>query len=158
MAKSSLTIFAQKLEGKPFELERPPEFDEFEKQAQPGRYVIEYKRERGPKTTKQRGVIFGLMIKSAVEQAEEQAIGVEDLMRNLHAQNIPMGQAITKDYLHALMYVIAPTFDDMGNKVTLSKMNTKQASELFERVRTILAPLGIVIEDPNPDWNKEKSQ
>ncbi len=154
MPKSSITLFAQKLPDASFEYEDYDEFAEFELQAPPGRYVFEIKRKRPPKTQKQLGTIFGLMIGQAIQQADDKAIGVEDLMRYLLAQNIPMGQAITKDYLHALMYVIAPTFDDDGNRVTLSKMNTKQAAELFDRFRTIMAPLGIVIDDPNPNWNK----
>ena len=159
MPKSSITVFAQKREGECFEFEREDDYEAFQDQAPPGRYVFEIKRKRPPKTRKQLGVIFGLMIDQAVQQAEEQTIGVEELMRYLLARDIPKGQAITKDYFHALMYVICPTVNDEGEKITLSEMNTKQAGDLFERFRTILAPLGIVIDDPDPNWrNKKRSK
>ena len=50
---------------------------------------------------------------------------------------------------HELMYAICPTTDEDGRRVTLSKMDTKQAAELFERFRTIIAPLGVCIPDPD---------
>ena len=156
MSKSKQTFGVQKLPDKPFKYERQDDFDEFERGAPPGRYVFKIAKERPPKTQKQCAVIFAVMIGQAVQQAQEKCIGVEDLMRYLLAQNIPMGVAIDKDYLHALMYVICPTVNDKGEKITLSKMNTKQASELFERFRNIIAPLGIVIDDPRPDWKENK--
>ncbi len=103
-----------------------------------------------PKSHLQTKMIFGLMIKEAVWQAKEKTIGVEDLMIYLLANDIPKGQEITKDYLHQLMYIICPTTDEKGNQVTLSKMNTIQASSLFDRFRNILAPIGIFIPDPKP--------
>lgn len=156
MPKSTIITFAQKREGEKPDPVKPHELHAFWEQAPPGCYVITIKRERPPKSQKQLGVIFGLMIGQAVQQAADKAIGVEGLMKYLLAQNIPMGVAITEDYLHALMYVICPTVDDKGNKVTLSKMNTKQASELFGRFRNILAPLGIVIDDSDKDWRNSK--
>ena len=154
--KNTITLFIQKRPDEPFYYERQAEFDEFWQQAPPGRYVVQIKRKRPPRSQKQLGNIFGNMIKDAVRQADEKAISVEGLMRYLLARNIPMGVAIDRNYLHALMYVIAPTFDDKGNKITLRDMDTKQAGELFERVRNILGPLGIVIKDPDPNWRNKK--
>ncbi len=156
MSKSKQTFFAQKIDGEQFKLEDIVAFKDFALDAPPGRYVMTIAKERPPKTPKQCAVIFALMIGQAVQQAAEKCIGVEDLMKYLLAQNIPMGVAIDKDYLHALMYVICPTINDKGEKITLSKMNTKQASELFERFRNIIAPLGIVIDDPDPRWRDKK--
>ncbi len=117
--------------------------------------TLDTKPDSKPKSHKQCKMIFGLMVDDAVRQAEEKTIGVEDLMIYLLANDIPKGQAITKDYLHQLMYIICPTTDDEGNRVTLSKMDTIQANSLFERFRNILAPLRIVIPEPNPNWSKE---
>ncbi len=156
MSESKQTFFAQKIDGDRFRLENIVAYKDFEIDAPPGRYAIEVKKERPPKTQKQCAVIFAVMIGQAVQQAADKCIGVEDLMRYLLTQNIPMGVAIDKDYLHALMYVICPTFNDEGKRVTLSKMNTKEASELFERFRNIMAPLGIVIDDPDPNWRNKK--
>lgn len=152
MPPSTITLFAQKHEGKRFQFELTNDLVDFEAQAPPGRYVFEIKRQRPPRSQKQLGMIFGLMIKDAVRQADEKAIGVEELMRYLLTRHIPKGVKITKDYLHALMYIICPTFNDEGIEITLSKMDTKQAGELFEQFRNIMAPIGIVIDDPDPNW------
>lgn len=155
MAKSKITLFMQKIDGKPLEYERPGDHTWFQQQAPPGRYVVEIKRERPPKSQKQCAVIFALMIAQTIQQADEKGIGVEDLMRYLLTADIPKGVGLTQDYLHALMYIICPTFNDDGKEVTLSKMNTAQANSLFERYRNIMAPLGIVIDDPDPNWRNK---
>jgi hypothetical protein len=94
------------------------------------------------------------MIKETIIQANDLAIGVDDLLVHLIDGNIPKGVGITQDFLHELMYVICPTTNEDGRRITLSKMSTIQANSLFERYRTIVAPLGIVIDDPDPDWNQ----
>ena len=108
-----------------------------------------------PKSHNQVKMIFGHMIESTIAQADECSIGVEDMLVYLIDGNIPKGIAINKDFLHALMYTICPTVDDEGQRVTLSKMSTKQANDLFERFRNIMAPLGIVISDPSKDKKGE---
>ncbi len=104
---------------------------------------------RKGKSHAQLGLIFGNMIANTVLQAEEMGIGVDDLLIYLLNGGIPKGQAITADYLHELMYVICPTTNEDGHRVTLRDMNTMEASWLFERFRTIIAGLGIVIETPD---------
>ncbi len=156
MSKNKITIFAQKLEGMSFDFEKPDDFEDFEEQALPGRYVFEIKRDTPPKSQKQCAVIFALMIKETIIQANDKAIGVDDLLVHLIDGRIPKGQMLTTDFLHELMYVICPTTDKDGRRITLSKMNTTQASALFERYRNIMAPLGIMIDDPDPDWRNKK--
>jgi len=121
----------------------------------PGPYEITIRKATKPKTGQQVKMIFGLMIQQTIEQAEYLGIGVEDLLVYLIDGNIPKGVGLNKDFLHALMYQICPTFDDNGNRITLSKMHTKQAADLFERYRNLLAPLGIVIQDPDPNWRNK---
>lgn len=152
--KDKEIFWAQKTD-EAFKLENKYAYKDFENRAPKGRYSIEIKREKKRKTHSQVKMIFGHMIQSAIEQAEDQHIGIDDLLVYLLVDNIPKGQAITKDFLHELMYVICPTTNEDGDRVTLSKMNTEQAASLFERFRTILAPLGINIVDPNPDWKKQ---
>lgn len=103
---------------------------------------------RKGKSNAQVRLIWGNMIANTVLQAEELGIGVDDLMIYLLNESIPKGQAITPDYLHQLMYVIAPTTNEDGDRVTLRDMDTQQAASLFERFRTIIAGVGIVIDDP----------
>ncbi len=150
--KSSITLFYQKRESEYFEPEKLGEYTAFETQAPSGRYSFEIKKEQPPKTPKQCAVIFALMIRETIIQANDKAIGIDDLLVHLIDGRIPKGQMLTVDFLHELMYVICPTTDKDGRRITLSKMNTLQASELFERYRNIMAPLGIVIDDPDPNW------
>jgi len=109
-----------------------------------------------PKTKKQVKTIFGLMMSSTIEQANDLGIDVSYLLKFLTDDNIPKGQGLTKDFLHELMYIICPTTDGEGRRITLSKMSIEQASNLFEAFRNIVAPLGIVIPDPRPDWKENK--
>ena len=120
-----------------------------------GTRVVEIiKKDFKPKTHQQVKTIFGHMMGSIITQADDLGIDISDLLVYLLDGNIPKGQGLTRDFLHELMYIVSPTIDDEGNRVTLSKMNTKQASELFERFRNIFAPLGINIADP--DWREKK--
>ncbi len=155
---TKIKFTTQKLKDKPFTQDRYNQLlrDEFEAQAPPGCYTIEIKREVKPKTLKQTKMIFGHMIQSAVDQAKEQSIGVDNLLVFLIDGRIPKGQEITKEFLHELMYTICPTTTEDGKRITLRKMDTTQANSLFERFRDTLAPIGINIFDPNPNWQKEK--
>ena len=58
---------------------------------------------RKGKSQAQLGLIWGNMIANTVLQAEEQGIGVDDLMVYFLNSDLPKGQAITTDYLHQLM-------------------------------------------------------
>jgi len=104
---------------------------------------------RKSKSYSQVKLIWGNMIANTILQAEEKGIGVDDLLKYLLVGNIPKGAAIDEDFLHALMYVICPTTNEDGKKITLSKMNTLQASSLFKRFCDILAGIGIYIEEPD---------
>lgn len=147
-------FFLQKIDGEPMRDEDPAAVAEFENNAAPGRWRKDYIKERKPKSQKQCAVVFALMIQQTIIQANDLAIGVDDLLVYLIDGRIPKGQMLTTDFLHELMYLICPTRDDEGRRVTLSKMNTKQASDLFERFRTIMGPIGINIPDPDPNWNR----
>jgi len=113
------------------------------------------KKHRNPKSYSQVKTIFGLMIESTIAQANDLGIDVSYLLKYLLDDKIPKGQGLTKDFLHEIMYVICPTTDDDGRRVTLSRMNTAQAASLFDQFRNIMAPLGIQISEPDPKW-KEK--
>ena len=150
------TLYMQKTDGTELSFENQVEYDNFDEQCPPGRYTVEIKRIKKKKTPKQCSVIFGLMIKETIIQANDKAIGVDDLLVHLIDGNIPKGQMLTVGFLHELMYTICPTTDKDGRRITLSKMNTEQANSLFERYRNILAPIGIVIEDPDPNWREKE--
>ncbi len=156
MAKTTTKLHIQKQDGQPFNFDRHNQraFDEFASQAPPGCYECEYKKTKKYKTHSQVKMIFGLMIDSTIWQADELGIGVEDLLVYLIDGNIPKGVSLTKEFLHELMYAICPTTNEKGERITLSKMSTIEANELFERFRNVMAPTGICIPEPNKNWNK----
>ena len=152
-----MQFHGQKLQGKiqfpPSEIERRKQFLEAIKD---GYHVIEdLKVLRQPKSDKQVKTHWGLLVQSVIAQANDLGIDVSDFLVFLLDDRIPKGQGLTTDFLHELFYVIAPTTDEDGRRITLSKMNTEQASNLFERVRNILAPLEINVENPNKDWRND---
>lgn len=144
--------FFQKKPDKRMKAEDFEALDRFMNDTSPGRWRADFVLERKPKSQKQCAVVFALMIQQTIIQANDLAIGVDDLLVYLIDGRIPKGQMLTTDFLHELMYCICPTTDDEGRRVTLSKMDTKQASDLFERFRTIMGPLGIDIPDPDVNW------
>lgn len=69
-----------------------------------------------------------------------------------HAK-LPTGTPVSRGLLQEYIYAVCPIFDDDGNRITLSKMSTVQASEFFESIRNYFASnWGIVIHDPDPNW------
>lgn len=156
MSAGKLTYFIQKIDDKPPQIESRAEVDQFWQDAPAGRYTVEVKRVKKAKTKKQLGVIFGLMMNSVIAQANDLGIDTSYFLEYLVQEDIPKGQGLTRDFIHELIYVVCPTTDEDGRRVTLSKMNTAQAARLFEDFRNLMAPLGIVVPDPDPNW-KEKN-
>lgn len=155
MAKSKITLFSQKQEGKRFEFERYTDYSDFENQAPSGRYVVEFKKDRPPKSTSQLGYIFGGMVsKIKIEGNETRQDGVDGLLKYLLDPTIPKNQPLTDDFIKALCYAIAPTFDKKGRKITLSSMNTVQANDFMKRIQDMMAGY-VYLEDPNPNWRKD---
>ena len=103
---------------------------------------------RDTKSYSQVKLIWGNMIANTIIQAYDKDIGYSELLGYLIAHDLPKGTVIDKDFLHQLMYVICPTTDENGKKITLSKMDTLQASSLFKRYCNIMAGVGIHIEEP----------
>lgn len=110
---------------------------------------------RKSKSYAQVKLIWGNMVANTILQSIEKGICVDDLLRFLLVSDIPSGVAIDEDFIHTLMYIIAPTTDESGKKITLSKMNTVQASSLFKRYCQIMDIVGIHIEPP-PEIQDDK--
>ncbi len=117
-----------------------------------GLYELLLRLAKKPKSYQQVKMIFGLMIEQTIVQANDLGIDVSGLLKYLLDESLPKGQGLTKDFLIELSYIICPTTDAEGRRITLSKMSTVQAANLFERYRNIMAPIGIVIPDPNIEW------
>jgi len=159
MAKSSITLFAQKLEeNEGLLIENRKEYDSFLEQAPPGRYVIEVKRSRPPKSQKQLGYIFPGMIAKIKEEGNEiRQDGVDGLLKYLLDPSIPKNQPLTDDFIKAVLYAIAPTFDDKGRKITLSSMNTLEAKIFIEQVQNLMAGY-VYLENPDKNWRAKKQK
>lgn len=117
---------------------------------------IDVKLARRHKSHQQVKMIFGLMIKDTIVQANEAGIDTSRFLKYLVDSSIPKGQGLTKGFLHEIMYAVCPTTDEEGRRITLSKMNTEQAGKLFEGFRKTVAGAGIYIDDPNPNWAAQK--
>jgi hypothetical protein len=103
------------------------------------------------KSQAQLGLIFGNMIANAVEQANAKHLTTEEMvifLLNDAQRNVPNGIPVDKDFLHAFMYIISPTFNDDGEPITLRDMDKEQASRLFEVTRAFLARMEIIIDSP----------
>lgn len=156
--QTRIELYSNKLEGKALQLmpDDRRRYEEFVKQLPPGCFKLIIEKAVKEKSDRQRKMIFGHMIESTIVQANDLGIDVSAFLKYLLADYEPKGQGLTKDFLHELMYVICPTTDENGRRITLSRMDTQQAAALFDRFRNIVAPLGIVINDPDPNWRTQK--
>lgn len=117
--------------------------------------AVEFKRKRRPKSQKQRGNIFGNMVRKIKHEANEvRQDGVDGLIKYLKQLDIPKNVEANNDIIMKVLYTVAPTFNENGDEITLSKMDTKQAADFLKRVVNIMAGY-VYIPDPNPNYRKE---
>ncbi len=103
---------------------------------------------RDPKTHQQVKAQWSMVIGMTIEELDARGYDTSFLF-NLPK---PTGIAIKGKQLQAFLYAACPTYAEDGRELTLSKMDTQQASEFFEACRAFLASQwGVVI--PNPDIN-----
>jgi hypothetical protein len=118
--------------------------------------AVEIKRKRKPKSQKQLGNIFGNMIaKIEYEANEVREDGVDGLIKYLKDKDIPKGVEATPDFIKKVLYTVAPTYNAFGKEITLSKMDTKMATDFFKRAADMMANY-VYIPNPDPEWDKKK--
>ena len=117
--------------------------------------VSTHKIFRPHKTYQQVKTHFGLLINTVIVKANDEGIDTSRFLRMLVREDLPTGIGLTKDFVHQLLYALCPVYDEEGGRVTLSKMNTEQASFFLNMCRNLLAGRGIYIPDPNPNWKKK---
>lgn len=116
--------------------------------------AVEFKRKRRPKSQKQLGNNFGNMVKKIKHEANEvRQDGVDGLIKYFNKLDIPKNVEANDDFVMKILYTVAPTFNDEGEEITLSKMDTKQASDFFKRAADMMAGY-VFIPDPNPNYKK----
>ncbi len=172
MSKSKQTFFAQKIDGDRFRLENIVAYKDFEIEAPPGRYVIEIKRERRPKSQKQLGNVFGNVVDKLVRYVNDvDMVGIDGFIQYLLDESIPknceanadsvkvaLGRAIKKtcpEEIKTILYSISPTLNEAGKQITLRDMNTKQAAVFTDRIVNMVAGY-VLIPDPDPNWRNKR--
>ena len=118
--------------------------------------AVEFKKKRKPKSQKQLGNTFGNMVEKIKHEANEvRQDGVDGLIKYLKQLDIPKNLMATDDLIMKVLYTIAPTFNSNGEEITLSKMDTKQATDFFKRAVDGIAGY-VYIPDPDPNWREKK--
>lgn len=153
MAKTRIKVRAQKFGPKLiYDAINAELLHEFEAQAPNGHYDVDIRKANKPKTHQQVKTHFGLLINSIIAQANDEGVDTSSFLRLLIQDDLPTGIGLNKDFLHQLFYVLCPTYDSEGRRITLSKMSIEEASKWFERCRNLLASRGFYVDDPNPNW------
>lgn len=102
------------------------------------------------KSNKQVRTHFGLLLKTVIVKANSEGIDTSEFLKLIVRDDLPTGVGLTNDFLHQLFLNVCPVYDEDGRKVTLSKMNTEQASKWFDECRNLLSSRGIYVDDPDP--------
>lgn len=105
--------------------------------------------QRQDKSQKQLGAYWGLAMAMAVDVLDDRGYDTSFLYNTPN----PTGNGIDKDLLCDYFYNVCPIFNDSGQRITLSKCDTKEAAKFFDDVRNFLASQwSIVIPEPDVDW------
>jgi hypothetical protein len=150
-----LRIYTQKIDGKPLRFDNHSQrlYDDFDRKCADGCYEVTIKKAVKPKTKKQLGAHFGLLIATAIAEANRQGIDTSGFLKELIRTDKTSGVGLTKEFLKHVLYITCPIFRD-GKPITLREANTAEASKHFEDCRNLLASHGIYVPEPNPDWRK----
>lgn len=103
-----------------------------------------------PKSHQQIKMHFGLVIMTIKYAFDERGI---DLASLIPGNKIPPGRPVPKDVIQQILYACCSDVGDEGERKTLSKMNTIEASRFFEACRDHAARTWhIQVSDPDKDW------
>ena len=82
-----------------------------------------------------------------------------DLAAIIPALKIPTGYPVPRDVIASILYATCNDVGESGERKTLSKMNTTEASKYFERCRDYPAiRWRIAIPEPNPNWKENQCE
>jgi len=104
---------------------------------------------RKDKTNSQLGAIFGLMLATAISILDDRGYDTSFIYNTLR----PTGVGIDKNLLKDYCYNVCPIYNESGERITLSRANTKEAAKFFDDVRNFMATQwSIIIPEPDPNW------
>ena len=105
-----------------------------------------------PKTHQQVKMHFGLVVSMIKYAFDERGI---DLATLIPSVKIPPGRPVPKDVIQQILYACCNDVGDEGERKTLSKMNTIEASRFFDACRDHAARIWrIQIPEPNINWKE----
>ena len=158
MAKHDLKLNVQKVNGKVRYAK--VRMQKAIKESPDGDFELIWRQVKNPKTSKQRGNIFGNMIRTVVEYCNDNdhIIDTSDFLDLLFDQrDMPSGIEVTSDFVKHCLYSACPIFDENGDTIGLSDSDTIQANKFFEESAALLSIRVTPIADPNKDWRNEVS-
>ncbi len=107
---------------------------------------------RRSKSQEQLGAIWGLMMAQAKIELDDRGYDTSFLLNTPNPTGIPIDERLLCDYF----YNVCPIFNEEGQRITLSKSNTKEAAKFFDDVRNFLASQwSIVVAEPDPNWRNK---
>lgn len=120
-----------------------------------GRYRLRIEKVVNPKSNAQLGAFFGLLLGSAIEQANDMGLDTSLFLREMVRSDVPSGMGLTKGLLKEIFYCLCPMY--RGDKrITLSRASKGEAAKFFTDCQTLLSAHGIYVPDPDPAW-KDKT-
>ena len=114
--------------------------------------TVEVKRVGRNKTVQQCRTHWGLVIGTIREQFRHRGM---DLATLLNSPTIPDGLEVPADVIQAILYATCNDVGPNGERKTLSRMDTIEASAFFDKCRTYAASAwDVQIPDPDPAWKQ----
>lgn len=114
---------------------------------------ISIKRIGRNKSVQQVRCHWGLVIGMIRMEFDDRGI---DLRTFLKSERVPPGIPVPADVIQSYLYACCNDVGDDGERKTLSKMNTVEASRFFEKCRNHAASeWSVAIPEPDPNWRMQ---
>jgi len=118
--------------------------------------IISVKRISRNKTLQQLRCHWGLVVGTIRREFVDRGM---DLATFLNSPTIPDGLEVPVDVIQAVLYATCNDVGENGERKTLGKMNTVEASAFFDKCRNYTASAwNIQIPDPNPMWREQSTE
>jgi len=110
------------------------------------------KKHRNQKSQRQLGAWWGLFCKTVLAEFNDRGWDTSYIFKLTK----PTGIGISKELLKEFMYAMCPSYNDPGERTTMSGMNTLQMAGFFDDCRNFAASQwSIVVPEPDPKWREK---